>query len=77
MLDSLLTWSREIILTNMKRSASPTLGILKSLYPRANLDVAGQGFAATYSDEEALKLLEDYCDGGAYHRYAPDRYALV
>jgi hypothetical protein len=43
----------------MRQSASLTLGILKSLYPRADLDAAGEGFAATCSDEEALKLVED------------------
>jgi hypothetical protein len=32
---------------------------LKSLYPRADLDAAGEGFATTYSDEEALNLVED------------------
>jgi hypothetical protein len=59
MLDSLPTWSREIILTNMKQLASLTLRILKSLHPQANLEVVGEGFTATYSDEEALKLVED------------------
>jgi hypothetical protein len=59
MLDSLPSWSWEIILTKMKQSASLTLRILKSLYPRADLDAAGEGFAVTYSDEEALKLIED------------------
>jgi hypothetical protein len=59
MLDSLPSRSWEIILTKMKQSASLTLGILKSLYPRADLDAAGEGFAVTYSDEEALKLIED------------------
>jgi hypothetical protein len=59
MLDSLPTRSREIILANMQQSTSLTLGILKSLYPRANLDAAGEGFAVTCSDEEALKLVED------------------
>jgi hypothetical protein len=43
----------------MKQLTSLTLSILKSLYPRANLDVTGEGFATTYSDEEALKLIED------------------
>jgi hypothetical protein len=38
---------------------SLTLGILKSLYPRADLDTAGEGFAATCTDKEALKLVED------------------
>jgi hypothetical protein len=44
----------------MKQSTNLTLGILKSLYPRADLDVVGEGFAATCSDEEALKLVEDF-----------------
>jgi hypothetical protein len=43
----------------MKQSASLTLGILKLLYPQADLDAAGEGFVATCSDEEALKLIED------------------
>jgi hypothetical protein len=38
---------------------SLTLRILKSLYPRADLDMTGEGFAVTCSDEEALKLVED------------------
>jgi hypothetical protein len=59
MLDSLPTRSREINLANMKHSTSLTLGILKSLYPRANLDAVGEGFAATCNNEEALKLIED------------------
>jgi hypothetical protein len=46
MLDSLPTRSQEIILTNMKQSASLTLGILKSLYPRADLDAVGEGLVA-------------------------------
>jgi hypothetical protein len=43
----------------MKQSTSLTLSILKSVYPRADLDVAGEGFATTCSDEEALKLIQD------------------
>jgi hypothetical protein len=58
----------------MKQSASLTLSILKSLYPRANVDVVGEGFTATYSDEEALKLVEDYDDGGTHRVYAWSRY---
>jgi hypothetical protein len=38
---------------------SLTLRILKSLYPRADLNTTGEGFAVTCSDEEALKLVED------------------
>jgi hypothetical protein len=59
MLDNLPTRSREIIIANMKQSVSLSLRILKSLYPQANLDAAGEGFAATCSDNEALKLIED------------------
>jgi hypothetical protein len=59
MLDSLLTRSQEIILTNMKQPASLTLRILKSIYPQANMDVASEGFTVTCNDEEALKLGED------------------
>jgi hypothetical protein len=59
MLDSLPMRSQEIILANMRQSASPTHGILRSLYPWADLDAAGEGFAVTCSDEEALKLVED------------------
>jgi hypothetical protein len=47
------------MLANMKQLACLTLRILKSLYPRAELDAAGEGFAATSSDDEALKLIED------------------
>jgi hypothetical protein len=43
----------------MRQSASLTSGILKSLYPLANLDAAGEGFIGTCSDEEAIKLVED------------------
>jgi hypothetical protein len=43
----------------MKQAASLTLGILKSLYPRADLDAAGDDFAVTCIGGEALKLVED------------------
>jgi hypothetical protein len=43
----------------MQQSASLTLDILKSLYPHANLDAAGEGFTVTCTDKEALKLVED------------------
>jgi hypothetical protein len=59
MLDNLLMRSREIILANMRQSVSLTLGILKSLYPWAGLDAAGEGFSMTCSDEEAIKLIEE------------------
>jgi hypothetical protein len=60
MLDNFPTRSREIILANMRQSASLTLGILMSLYPWADLDATGEGFTVTCSDEEALKLVEDF-----------------
>jgi hypothetical protein len=56
MMDNLTSRSRETTLTNMKQSVCLTLGILKSLYPRADLDRVGEGFAVKCSDEEALKL---------------------
>jgi hypothetical protein len=43
----------------MKQTSCLTLRILKSLYPRADLDTAGEGFAVTSASEEALKLVED------------------
>jgi hypothetical protein len=58
MLENLSSRSREIILTKMKQSASLTLRILKSLYPWANLDAAGEGFTVACIDEEGLKLIE-------------------
>jgi hypothetical protein len=59
LLNGLLNRCWEVILANMKKAASLTLGILKSLYPRVDLDVAGDGFAVTYTDEVALNLMED------------------
>jgi hypothetical protein len=44
----------------MKQATSLTLKILKSLYPRANMDTTGDGFAMTYTNVEALKLVEDF-----------------
>jgi hypothetical protein len=43
----------------MRKVSSLTLGILKSLYPRANLDVAGEGFTMTCSEDEANNLAKD------------------
>jgi hypothetical protein len=59
MLDSLPNRSREIILANMRQSTSLPLGILKSLYPRADLDTVVEGFTVTCSNEEALNLVKD------------------
>jgi hypothetical protein len=38
---------------------SLTLRILKTLYPRADLDATGDGFAMACTSEETLKLVED------------------
>jgi hypothetical protein len=43
----------------MRQLASLTLRILKSLYPRANLDAAGEGFTTTCTEDKATKLIED------------------
>jgi hypothetical protein len=43
----------------MRKTSSLTLGILKSLYPQADLDAAGKGFTTTCSKDEANKLVED------------------
>jgi hypothetical protein len=59
MLDNQPRRSREIILANMRQLVSLTLGTLKSLYARADLDAAGEGFAVTCGDEKALKLVKD------------------
>jgi hypothetical protein len=59
MLDSPPIRSWEVILANMRQSTSLTLRILKSLYPRPDMDAAGEGFVMTCSDEEAFKLVKD------------------
>jgi hypothetical protein len=59
LLDGLPNWCKEVILGNMKQAVSLTVGILKSLYPRADLDVADDGFVATYTNEEGLKRVQD------------------
>jgi hypothetical protein len=46
-------------ISNMWKASSLTLGILKSLYPRANLDVANEGFAVTCTEDKADMLVED------------------
>jgi hypothetical protein len=58
LLDGLPTRSREVILANMRHSASLTLD-LKIPLPRADLDAVGEGFAMTCTKEEATKPVED------------------
>jgi hypothetical protein len=43
----------------MRQSVTLTLGILKSLYPRANLDATGKGFVMACIEDEASKLVEN------------------
>jgi hypothetical protein len=59
LLEGLPTQSQEVIFANMKKATSLTLRILKSLYPQANMDAMGKDFAATCTDDEANKLMED------------------
>jgi hypothetical protein len=59
LLDGLPNWCREVILANMKQAVSLTLRIIMSLYPRADLDAAGEGFAVTCTGGAASKLMED------------------
>ena len=51
--------TRELMKKRMLRASSLTPGILKSLYPRANLDVAGEGFAKDYKSAQASQLVKD------------------
>jgi hypothetical protein len=57
LMDMLLTKSREVIASNLRKASSLTLGILKSLYPKVDLDAAGEGFMATCSKGEATNLV--------------------
>jgi hypothetical protein len=57
LLDKLRTPSREVIASNMRKASSLTLGILKSLYLKADLDATGEGFVATCLEEEAADLV--------------------
>ena len=51
--------TRELMKKRMLRASSLTLGILKSLYPRADLDVAREGFAKDCDPVRASKLIKD------------------
>jgi hypothetical protein len=59
LLERLSTRYQVVILAHMRKVSSLTLRILKSLYPRADLDTAAEGFAATCIKDEANKLVED------------------
>ena len=51
--------TRELMKKRMLKASSLTLGILKSLYPHANLDVAGEGFAKDCEPARASQLVKD------------------
>jgi hypothetical protein len=59
LLDRLPTQSPEVILSHVRKASGLTLGILKLLYPRADMDVEGEGFATTCTEDEAHKQVED------------------
>jgi hypothetical protein len=59
LLDELSTRSRVVILANMRKAVSLTHGILKSLFPWADLDAAGECFVATCTEDEANQLIEN------------------
>jgi hypothetical protein len=46
----------------MRKASSLTLWILKSLYPRADLDAVDEGFVTTCTEEEDDKLVEDFIE---------------
>jgi hypothetical protein len=46
----------------MQKASSLTLGIVKSLYPKPDLGVAGEGFAATCTEEQATTLLKSFLE---------------
>jgi hypothetical protein len=62
LLDSLLTRSRELVHSSMQKASSLPLGMLKSLYPKADLGVAGEGFAATCTEAEATALVKSFLE---------------
>jgi hypothetical protein len=60
----------------MRKASRLTLRILKSLYPRADLGAAGEGFAATCFNDEANKLVEDSTMMVTRVIETPDRYVI-
>jgi hypothetical protein len=59
LLDMLLTHSRENNHSNIRKTSSLPLRILKPLYPRADWDSVDKGFVMTCTKDEANKLVED------------------
>jgi hypothetical protein len=59
LLDGLLNRSQEVNLANMRKMSRLTLGVMKSLYPQADLGATSEGFIATCTKDEVNKLMED------------------
>ena len=43
------------------KAGSLTLGIMKSLYPKATLDIVTEGWAVGTIEEKALELMDSFC----------------
>jgi hypothetical protein len=56
------TRSPEVIISNMRKASRLILWILRSLYPRAELDTAGEGFAASCTEEEVSDLGQSFVE---------------
>jgi hypothetical protein len=77
LLDMMSTRSWEVIISNMRKASSLTLGILKPLYPRDDLDVAGEGFAASWTEKRIRRpCLELPRDRNSGHSDDPSRHVL-
>jgi hypothetical protein len=57
--------SRELIKKQILMASSLTLGVLKSLYPHANLDVVGEGFTKDCDQAQAAQLIKDSLQAAA------------
>jgi hypothetical protein len=62
LLDLLPTQSREVIHSNMRNASSMTFGILKYLYPKADLGATSEGFAQTCTEEAANELVRSFLE---------------
>jgi hypothetical protein len=60
LLDKLLSGSQAVFTSNMRKAASLTLEILKSLYLKADLSAPSEGFVATCLEEEAIDLVQSF-----------------
>jgi hypothetical protein len=56
------TQPREVIICNMRNVSWLTLGILTSMYLKAEIGAVGEGFAATCSEDEAYNLVQSFLE---------------